>query len=925
MAIQNYVRPQLTIEQVLAILPEATLNRLTPIVIGPQYLLNRYGSETTPGETFLSAGQTVDYKYTDSAGSTQTLPSTYVVDLDSVKLYGEDMEAEYAHIPTGHANPIKIESIANSHILRIDTVTFAGGTLDSTFSGRDMVVGDLAYINDGNRIVKRTVIGLRGTPTAASYGSDTDGSKDDTELRNSAYNPATLASEFTITVTQGGTAASGDARVNISSKSGLYSATNVTPVNASAGSPVGTAGDFQIADAALAGAVLDIRGPSGASSALVVGQVFKIQILHGYDQLDTNQAALSDTGSGYTGPSDTTYLVRVTTGTTGDVAEDAVVEISDTAGLETVTSVTVPADGTDFLVGTYGLQMNFDVTGGGAGTVTQGGLRAGDIYYVHAVAAGESTTEFNGAVLDGPAVDTSLFSNPATAIAVKFRIAYTGEIPSTSAADGVAWSADADEITVDPSVALEVPARDSSPGDEWVPFVDQTDIMPPATISKIYASYRAIVPTTTTEDKILIETTSDITDNLGTQDLDNDLAYGAKCMLNGANGKSIYALRTAGDTVTDYTNALKKLESTDGVYALAPMTTNLAVMQAVASHCESMSTKEEKNFRRCYVATDSPGSYAVLKPATGSPNYTATVGDYSGQGNLLVTSGDSTDFTTLDIGNGDRFILTGASDTEYEIDSVLSATEILLKTGPTSPINPAESFELWRADTPESQVDYVAAQSKALASRRAINVWVENGTALIDGVSTIIPNRYIAAEIAGLRCAVLPQQGLSMTEIQTITNAPSMYVRYNRTDLDRAAENGTFIITQEAESGDVFIRHQLTTDVSNGSLYYEDSAGVNIDDISFKLKDVLNGYVGKKNVTEDTLNDIYNDCWTVLNDASQTERSSDFGPQLNGFEDPVVAADAVLKDRVNVDAVIFIPLPLNQLVVTVEGTVDFDL
>ena len=46
---------------------------------------------------------------------------------------------------------------------------------------------------------------------------------------------------------------------------------------------------------------------------------------------------------------------------------------------------------------------------------------------------------------------------------------------------------------------------------------------------------------------------------------------------------------------------------------------------------------------------------------------------------------------------------------------------------------------------------------------------------------------------------------------------------------------------------------------------------------------------------------------------------------MKGFEDPVVEADDVLKDRVNVYALVEIPLPLNHLAVTLEGTVDFDL
>lgn len=953
MAIPNYVRPQLTIEQILQVLPAGTVSRLTPIALGPQYLLNRYGKETVPGEAFVAAGLELDYKYITSNGSTQALPAGHTVDLASVKVYGENLEAELAACAP-EETPIVIQDLSNPNILRIDkegTNNFAGTNLDVRFKGRDVKAGDLVYVNDENRIVKRTVVALRGRPVEASFGTNT--AKNDSKAANSSYNPETNATpavnfysilapagwgfdtvdttafnlnvvggsvlntaqgivsgeEFTISVQVGGTAASGAVRVNISSKSGLYSATNATVVN--------NGGLFQIDNAALAGAVVDI---DGNGNPMVAGQVFKIQIIAPYERLlfPTN-VSLSGT---YTGTKNTTYLIKVIEGTTGDESEGAVVEISDTAGIDEITQITLPADGTSSLLGTFGLSFEFDLTGT---TPIQGGLRAGDVYYVHAQAVSASTTAFNGILLDGPAVDTSLFTDPDEPLAVHFRIAYTGEITKDMAADGSAWSATSGGITVDSNVALKVPERDAAPGDEWVPFVDATNEMPPKKTGMLYGSYRAVVPAPANQDKIFIETVSDITEQLGKIDMDNDLAFGANLMLSGANGKAIYALRTAGTSVENYTAALRKIESTDRVYALCPLSDSLEVQQAVVSHCESMSDKEIKNFRRAYVGVDSPGSYPALAPATGDPNFTATVSDYNGQGNLLVTTADDVDFTLLDIGDGDRFILTGATDAEYEIAEVISENELVLKTGPTAPISPAEPFELWRADTPESQVDYVIQRSRALNSRRAVNVWVEDGTRLIGGLSTKVPNRFVAAEIAGLRCAVLPQQGLSMTEVQSITDCPAMYIRYTRVDLNRAAAEGVFIITQEAESGTVFIRHQLTTDPNNGSLYYEDSAGVNIDDLSFRFKDVLTGYVGKKNVTADTLADIYNDCRTILSEASQTDRAADFGPQLNGFEDPVVEADPILKDRVNVYAKVEIPLPLNQLAVTIEGTVDFDL
>ena len=43
MPIPNYVRPQLTIEQILQRTPDATTDRISAVVIGREYLINRVG------------------------------------------------------------------------------------------------------------------------------------------------------------------------------------------------------------------------------------------------------------------------------------------------------------------------------------------------------------------------------------------------------------------------------------------------------------------------------------------------------------------------------------------------------------------------------------------------------------------------------------------------------------------------------------------------------------------------------------------------------------------------------------------------------------------------------------------------------------------------------------------------------------------
>ena len=934
MAIPNYIRPQLTIEQLLAETPTAAVDRIIPLVVGPQYLLSRYGKETTVySETFDASGMSLPYKYFTSDGVETALPAGYTVDLDSVKLQGVGLEAQLAQFTVSGAD-FQIESLTNANILQIQTNYVKGdGTLNASFLGRPVELGDIVYVyvDDSTTDYKRRVVtgfkgedvaATRGDATNSAYNPVTDGSADsavevdapsgwtitptgtlNVNVRGGSVIGTKLGEEFTITVRTPGAAAT--ATVDITSRSGDYSATDVATEDDG-----GTGYDITNTNAGGELAGIDINLDQGGDE-LETGQVFVVQVFQAYERANDSNTDQITTAGTYTGTKDTTYLLTVKTGTAGgDTCTGAVLTITDTAGVDDATEVTL-TDNSAFNVGTLGITATCSLA---SNTLAQAGLRAGDVYPIVVTAAGESTTNFDRVILDGPAVDTTTFVSASNPVKVQFRKAYTGDIASTAAADTTLWAADADSIDVEASAALYVEERSS--GNEWVAYVDG--------VGKIHTSFRAFVPAPSTEDRITIDSVSDITDNLGDIDMDNDLAFGANEALSGVQGaKRVYALRTAGTALADYTAALRKIESTDALYAIAVLSDDLTVQQAVASHCESMSSKTKKNFRRCYVGTDSPGSYAVLTVKSDSTNYTATVGDYGGS-NLLLTTADDVDFATLGLESGDLVKLTATSE-EYEIDSILSAQEIVLKTGPASPISPAVPFQLWRADTPSSQKDFVVARSEALSSRRCANVWVDDGKRLIDGALTTIPNRFVAAEIAGLRCAVLPQQGLTNTEVQSVTDAPSMYVRYTQDDLDEIAAAGTFVITQEAESGATFIRHQLTTETDGGSLYYEDSVGVNLDNISFQVKDNLNGFIGKKNVTAKTLSEIEKKILDILTDATLVPANASYGPALNGYENVNVAVHDTLKDRITVYAKLLMPLPLNNIDVTLEGDVDLSI
>ena len=148
-----------------------------------------------------------------------------------------------------------------------------------------------------------------------------------------------------------------------------------------------------------------------------------------------------------------------------------------------------------------------------------------------------------------------------------------------------------------------------------------------------------------------------------------------------------------------------------------------------------------------------------------------------------------------------------------------------------------------------------------------------------------------------------------------------MYNKYTPDDLDRIASNGVCILTQEHEDGAVFIRHQLTTDVGNGSLYFEDSVGVVVDYISLRFKDVLAGFIGKKNVTDETLTEIRAVCEDILVQESEVPYNADYGPTIVDFLNLTVEVDPTLPDRILIKVTLRVALPVNYLDVTLHTTV----
>lgn len=206
-----------------------------------------------------------------------------------------------------------------------------------------------------------------------------------------------------------------------------------------------------------------------------------------------------------------------------------------------------------------------------------------------------------------------------------------------------------------------------------------------------------------------------------------------------------------------------------------------------------------------------------------------------------------------------------------------------------------------------------------------MNVWVDSPLqTTATGVTYVQELYYVAAEIAGLRAAVLPQQGLTYTELNnSMVSAPLMFTKYTNDNLDIAASFGTYIITQDYDDGPVFIRHQLTTDAQNnlGALYWEDSVGTNLDNIAYAFKDLFQPYIGKRNANPETLEELETKARDMLNGFKANPGGfSNIGPALTDWSNLSVTLDPVFADRINCIVTLEMPLPINRITVTLQAT-----
>lgn len=928
MPITPYPRPQHRIFQNLRATATNAANRNGALAIGVQYLLAINDGRDLPEFAFSSAGAALLYRHLDNGVNAAVSALTHTVALDSVRLFGSDLEASVA--TTLGFSRDGLETARLRHAGNI-----AGGTLHADFAGRPVRVGDLFAVSADNaaagsylaadslyyRRVK-SLLGKRALSTVANVAAmATNAASNATVGREVVVAPSNyavvlgeiaitdsseffavggrfdgkLAEEFTLVCTTAGG--------NTAAVFSVAATTRNTTTSAT--SAAGAGATKYVLNLGYGNTTVTLT----VTGTVVVGDTIRLRIFPVHAATAATMLAVVAQGA-YVGSASTAYVVEVTQGRDNAVGviTGASIRVYDTSGAEPVQTYYSPYASVTMALGTRGLAFTLNSAAAGYPD-----LVTGDKFVFSVTAPSVSAVEFDGVELSGPAFDPASYTS-AGFLSVDVREVFTGELTSANAAGDDAFTVDAGGVSYAAGLGV-VTTRTSSAFRSFL-----------GARGTLRVAFRAALKPGLTEGPVRVASTADLVNGLlGELHVENDLAFGAYQMISGTGGSAIRALRVAADDVGSFGAALKKIRGTDVDYALCPLTARLDVASLVAAHCEEMSDPEHMNFRRSYFGTDSPGEYALWDTLAGGTYREATL-----VGDLVTLSEEfraASNFLTAPVRVGDliNFLSLGSS---LAVTELVSAHEVRVAGAPGAGVAVAAAFQLVKPVSADNTIDYVSNRSRTVSSRRAVNVWCDQPTALINGVTTLIPMKFVAAEVAGLRSALRPQQGLTMTEVASVTDAPAMFARFTPEQLDTCASNGVMIVTQEIEGGEIFIRHQLTTETAKGALQYEDNPGVVVDVFSYRIKDKFRGYLGKKNVTQATLAAIYTDLKQLAIDATQTTQleNDDIGPMLLSFVDEqgregevTVRVDGDLADKIMTYVRLRVPLPLNGLNQYVEA------
>jgi len=426
----------------------------------------------------------------------------------------------------------------------------------------------------------------------------------------------------------------------------------------------------------------------------------------------------------------------------------------------------------------------------------------------------------------------------------------------------------------------------------------------------VHIGYRAL--RTDLSGSILAIANSD--DNLGVFgeiSADNPLALGVSIALANTNTR-VRAIAINSNDTLGFAGALD-LAQGERVYGLVPLTQDASIAQMFSLHAQEMSTPVNALWRIALVNTVIPvkvpvGSYTADIVNVNSGNNAITLSD----GKYVFTASNAT-FISDNVAPGDTLVITAGTGSpspvgSIQILSVVSNQQVVVQA---AGVAAAISYYVTRTLSKTQRAAGVAAASTSFGSNRLIHVQPDVVVVNVGGTNVVLPGYYLACAVAGLIAGFASQQGFTNTAVAGITDISNSNFTFTRAQLDTMAGAGTFLFVQDTNGGVPYVRHELTTDMTVFQ-YRELQQVKNWDFLSYFYHDILKEFIGRWNITPDTIGVIR----STINAGSALLKGKKLprvGAPLTDAKIISLVQDANNVDQLNINLSIKMPDTLNYV------------
>jgi hypothetical protein len=649
---------------------------------------------------------------------------------------------------------------------------------------------------------------------------------------------------------------------------------------------------------------LDLSSPCEESageespSDLLVGQEWTVAV----EMAFTPGVFSKHVSSTYTADQDVRYIITIVEGgIVGDGDYSVKFVVSTDRGIDSSGPTTVAAAGTAYPIGTKGVK----------GAFTAAGYAVGDRFFIDV--EGATPSEYQTIVM---AHNVPAIVPAETACNIELYIRDTVEIPEDReiTPDVQNWVAGQIDICLEDGIQLTHPS--------WT-LAGEPQLLDLAA-GRLYVEYRVWNPVNIGT-LGTVTTQSDVNLLPGPLHPDNPLKFALHLgVLNGGGVELRYlAISDPDDDDSWLTEGINPASDRDDIYGVVPLTTRRTVLDAFHAEVLSQSGAEEGRWRVLWACLPSFET-AVIVDATTTSDLDVALAIIEedpandGEFTYLTVPGDNVDFIAEGVRPKDVVRYNYTTDLfglpvyeEYLISEVVSSTTLRLEDGPTEESVVPLKMEVWRNTTGAEEADEIITQGLVPygASKRVRAVWPDR----IGASGYTVPGYMACSALAAQRGGALPHQGLTGGTLLGFDNVDRTTRRFGKTDLNRMARAGVWILTKDPLGSVVYTRHAVTAADYDSIPEREESMVSNLDNISYQFKGMFDDLIGRANIVPQVEDIIRSRFLTLASKLTNRVVNLLSGPQVLEARLISLQVSQLQADRYELQVRFALPAPFNNI------------